>query len=172
MLSKAQYQDFRQTVEELVVADNEINLFEYVLHRTLLRRLDPVFLGTRPPAIRYRDLKPLTPACVNLLSALAHFGSDSEAAAAQAFARGMRTLDPALAASPIAPPDQAALQAVDQALAVLAQASPPLKKRVIAACAGCVGADGRVTVEEAEALRAAADALDCPLPPFLPAAAA
>jgi hypothetical protein len=44
-----------------------------------------------------------------------------------------------------------------------------IKKRVIEACAACIGADGRVTIEEAELLRVISDALDCPMPPLLSA---
>jgi hypothetical protein len=44
-----------------------------------------------------------------------------------------------------------------------------LKKRVLEACAGCVARDGHATLEELELFRAVADALDCPIPPFLSA---
>jgi hypothetical protein len=37
----------------------------------------------------------------------------------------------------------------------------------ILACAACIGADGRVTVEEGELLRAISDSLGCPMPPLL-----
>ena len=40
--------------------------------------------------------------------------------------------------------------------------------RWLDACAGCIAADGRATVEEGELLRAVADSLDCPMPPLLP----
>jgi hypothetical protein len=43
---------------------------------------------------------------------------------------------------------------------------PPLKRQILSACAACIGADGRVTVEEGELLRAVADALGCPVPPL------
>jgi tellurite resistance protein len=46
-------------------------------------------------------------------------------------------------------------------------ASPQLKKRVLDACAACVAADGRITVEEAELLRTIASALGCPVPPLM-----
>jgi len=32
----------------------------------------------------------------------------------------------------------------------------------------CVSADSLITVDEAEMLRAIADSLDCPIPPFIP----
>ena len=44
---------------------------------------------------------------------------------------------------------------------------PRLKRKVLAACTTCIAYDGKVTIEEAELLRAIADSLDCPLPPLL-----
>ena len=58
---------------------------------------------------------------------------------------------------------------LDAALRTLDLASKPLKKQILLACAATVGADGRVTVEEGELLRAISDSLDCPMPPLLDA---
>ena len=58
--------------------------------------------------------------------------------------------------------------AVDAALDRLETAVPVAKKRFLDAAAHCVMADGRVTLAEGELLRGVADALGCPLPPFLP----
>lgn len=57
---------------------------------------------------------------------------------------------------------------IDKALKQLSQSSPPIKKRVLEACIACIGADGVANVKEVELLRAIVDALDCPVPPFLP----
>ena len=57
------------------------------------------------------------------------------------------------------------MQDFDRALAELAQASPNVKRAVIAAVAACITADGQVTVEEGELLRAIAAVLACPVPP-------
>ena len=54
------------------------------------------------------------------------------------------------------------------ALNELGQATPPLKRQVLQACAEYIAADGRVAIAEAELLRATADALGCPMPPLLP----
>ena len=64
------------------------------------------------------------------------------------------------------PPRNLDLQSLDRALDELDAASPPLKRQVLAGCAACIGADGRITLEEGELLRAIADALGCPLPPL------
>jgi hypothetical protein len=65
------------------------------------------------------------------------------------------------------PPSPARL---DAALARFALAVPQIKKNVLNACAETVAADGLLQVSEAELLRAIADSLDCPIPPFIPSA--
>ena len=47
--------------------------------------------------------------------------------------------------------------------------SPLIKKNLLEACVHTVGADGVILEGEAELLRAVADTLDCPMPPFVPA---
>jgi tellurite resistance protein len=59
------------------------------------------------------------------------------------------------------------LPQVDAALNRLNQAVPQIKKSVLNACVQVVAADGVIQEMEAELLRAIADALDCPMPPFL-----
>jgi uncharacterized tellurite resistance protein B-like protein len=44
---------------------------------------------------------------------------------------------------------------------------PQIKKNLIEACVHVIGADGVIQENEAELLRAVADTLDCPIPPFL-----
>ena len=164
------YPGFRKAVFALAAADDEVSLFEYALMRIMVRRLDPVFGQALRPVIRYTSLEPLTTECGLLLSALAWFGNDQPERAQQAFDHGASQLElghpPALL-----PKARADLQALDSALDRLAETAPPLKQRLLAAAVACVGADGQVTVDESEAIRAVADSLGCPLPPMLAPAA-
>ena len=75
-LSPSQFQQFRAAVQKLVESDGEIDLFEYVLQKIVLRHLEPYFLQARKPVIQYYALKPLAPDCAVLLSALAYLGQD------------------------------------------------------------------------------------------------
>ena len=63
--------------------------------------------------------------------------------------------------------EQCDLSQVDAALDRLSQAVPQIKKNVLNACAQTVAADGVIQEMEAELLRAIADTLDCPMPPFV-----
>jgi len=95
-------------------------------------------------------------------------GSAVEAEIQKAFDSGRTglppTADPALH---LLPPDECDITAIDNALNRLAVAAPGIKRDLLAACVQVVGADGVILEEEAELLRAIADTLDCPMPPFI-----
>jgi uncharacterized tellurite resistance protein B-like protein len=65
------------------------------------------------------------------------------------------------------PREAAGLQPLDTALDRLVLAAPQIKKNLIKARVQAVGVDGLIQEREAELLRAIADTLDCPIPPFL-----
>ena len=169
--SPAQYQQFSRALQELIEADGEIDLFEYVLQKIILRHLDPHFTGARKPVIQFYTLKPLVPDCAVLLSALAHVGTEDSAQAQAAFQRGAGQVGHgAQTGLDFIPAGQCDLPQVDAALNRLNQAVPQIKKNLLNACAQTVAADGVIQEMEAELLRAIADTLDCPMPPFLESA--
>jgi len=163
LLSKAQYEDLYDSVRGLVTADQKISLFEYMLQRALRRHLESHFGTTRPAAVRYQSLTPVLRECAVLLSALARFGGREEMD--QAFSAAVTELGTALE---LLPPSETSLREIDRALRRLDSLAPRLKRNVIRACTASIAADRRITVEEGELLRAVADSLDCPVPPFLP----
>jgi Zn-dependent protease with chaperone function len=169
-LPAGHYAAFRETVFALAAADSEISLFEYAVLRMLVRRLDPVFGVARRPVARHTSLEAILPESGVLLSGLAWFGHDKPDEAARAFALGLRELG-AEGRLELKPRGAATLKDLDQALDRLAEASPALHQKLLAASTACVSADGRVTVDEAEALRAVADSFGCPMPPLLANAA-
>jgi hypothetical protein len=172
-LSPAQFQQFRAAVQALVESDGEIDLFEYVLQKIVLRHLTPHYAGARKPLVQFYALKPLAPDCAVLLSALACAGQQEQDKRAFAFEQGARQLRYAANTGlEFLPAEQCGLERVDAALDRLAQAVPQIKKNVLDACAQTVAADGVIEEAEAELLRAMADTLDCPLPPFIQSALA
>jgi hypothetical protein len=167
-LSAGQYRQFHAALQALVAGDSEIDLFEYMLQKTVLRHLDSHFSGARKPVIEYYALKPLLPDCAILLSGLAHLGQDTAEEIEFAFAQGAQLLSAVAQADlDLVAAEQCGLAQIDAALARLAQAAPQIKKNVLQACAQTVAADGLIREAEAELLRAIADSLDCPLPPFV-----
>ncbi|UCG88280.1 MAG: M48 family metallopeptidase [Gemmatimonadota bacterium] len=166
-LTAEQYRTFYRNVRALAHADQKVSLFEYTLYGLLRRHLAPHFHKTQPPGVQYNSLRKLRPQCSTLLSAVAHFGHADLGEASQAFARGAAELEQAGVKPELLPHTDCDLRAVDHALEQLRLTSPGLKRWIIRAATACVRYDGRVTVQEAEFLRAIADYLDCPMPPFL-----
>jgi hypothetical protein len=168
-LSPDQLRAFRDDVEFLIAADHKLDLFEYAVRRLVLKRLLPRLECRQPRAAKYAAIEPLMPSCVGLLSTLAYAGTRDEQQAASAFQQGVKLLLEHSQPTPaMLPKSECGLKAVDTALNQLVDAIPGVKKRAIAACATCIGADGKVTVEEGELLRIISDALDCPMPLLVP----
>jgi uncharacterized tellurite resistance protein B-like protein len=167
-LSARQFQQFRTAVQALVESDGEIELFEYVLQKIVLRHLEPHFVEARKPIIQYYAIKPLAADCSVLLSALARLGQDEPEQIQFAFDQGAQPLGYAAQVElGLLPATDCELAHVDAALNRFAQAAPQIKKNVLTACTQTVAADGVIREIEAELVRAIADTLDCPMPPFV-----
>ncbi len=158
---------FLGALDELVHADGRVSPFEFALQKLLVRTLA---LGRDPAAalVRYQSFQPLAAEIAVVLSVFARTAVAEPAFAPEAFAAGARQLP--LLAGRLGFDPGADLAALDAALDKLAEASLPIKQRVLAAAAATVGADGRILLAEAELLRAVAAALDIPLPPLAAAA--
>jgi len=98
-----------------------------------------------------------------VLATLAYVGQSGPEDLKRAFQAGATGL---LGQVPLPPSEQCTLDAFDAALAELAQASPKLKRDLIAAVTACIAADGKITLKEGELLRAVCAALACPVPPL------
>jgi len=166
-LTAEQFAQFSKTLQWLIQSDGKLQLFEFVLQKIVRRHLAPQFGGARPPVVQFYTIQPLVPDCVVVLSTLANVGGNDAAAIQKAFAAGAPYLRAPLGGLALLPRDQCGLNQIDAALNRLAQAVPQIKKNLIDACVHVVGADGVIQESEAELLRAIADTLDCPMPPFL-----
>ena len=167
-LRPEQFNQFSQTLQWLVESDGKIELFEFVLQKIVLRHLAPQFSGVRPPTVQYYTIKPLVPDGAVVLSALANVGSSDAAEIQKAFETGAPYLRaPDNAGLALLSREQCGVDQIDAALNRLALAVPIIKKNLIEACVHTVGADGVIVESEAELLRAVADTLDCPIPPFV-----
>ncbi len=167
-LSPAQFQSFHETVEALVRADDRNDHFELALSRAVLRHVAPAFGGSRASEVRYRSIRSISGEISALLSALARCGQREPEAAQRAFESARLLLGDEAGLIRMLPPEECGVERLERALDELARASPSIKKSLIASATACVMSDRKVTMEEAELLRAFGDALDCPVPPFIP----
>jgi len=169
-LTAEQYTQFSQTLEWLIGSDGKIELFEFVLQKIILHHLAPQFGQTPRAVVQYYSIKPLVSDCAVLLSALANVGSGDAGEIQKAFGVGAPHLRaPDDGELNLLPREQCGVNQIDAALNRLAQAAPLIKKNLIEACIHTIGADGVILEAEAELLRAVADTLDCPMPPFVAA---
>ena len=167
-LSPSQFEQFRSAANGLIASDEQTDLFEFMLQKIVMRHLDTRFYPERRPVTQFYDLRPLVRDAGILLSATAYAGADDPAQAQAAFAKGADSLGRiARAEIPWLPPTECDLTHLDAALDRFAQSVPQIKKNVLTSCAETVAFDGLIQHREAEILRAIADSLDCPLPPFL-----
>ena len=164
-MSPSQYGRFSACFAELVGADQRIGLFEWSLHRILMRHLRPQYEKTASPRVAYYGLQRMGSACSTLLSTLAHADNQRDEAPA-AFARGKECL-PGVAVELLDPQD-CGLGPLSRALDELARVAVKQRRKVVEACAACICADRDVSVAEAELYRGICDMLDCPMPPLLP----
>ncbi|MFM8764448.1 MAG: M48 family metalloprotease, partial [Spartobacteria bacterium] len=167
-LSLEQYSVFSSRVRQLIEADGQIHLFEYTLQKLLLRHLDAAFSGARPQRVQHRSLVPLLPDTGTLLSAIANADDGDSTSLDAAFQAGVSKLGKAAAAFPLARQSSVNLKDFDKALEDLVTASLAIKKTILTACSVAVVHDGFVNDIQFELLRAIADTVDCPIPPFVP----
>jgi len=161
---------FHRTMQQLIEADGSIGLFEYTLMKMVVRQLRAHFDGPNlQTAHGYGRIQDVLPECALLLSALAHVSQEDEAGARKAFAKGAEFLYTPNANVQFLTRSEWNLAKVDVALAKLASHHDPLKRNVLLACGKTVVADGQITERGIELLRAIADSMDCPMPPFVEA---
>ncbi len=160
-LSRPQYLTFRKAVQAVIKSDGKVSIFEYMLHRMLMRHLKPAFATIRPLPVKYNQVQEVSEDCACVLVCLLAYGAHADRAGVLAKAAehlGIE-LDP--------PADfSCKLGRLDVSLKRLELAAPEVKKRLLTAAVHCVLADGRLAIEEVELMRAIADALDSPMPPL------
>lgn len=166
-LSKEQYRSFISCFNNLVKADQKLDLFEWVMVQIIKRHLKPHFEKIkRLPESRVKLTKMRSEVEV-VLSSIAAAGN-SEEETRQAFDAGASSL-PELSLQQT-DEESRTLGKISVVLKRLRHASAEDRRRIIDACAVAVEADGHITWQEAELLRGIADLLDCPIPPILPSA--
>jgi hypothetical protein len=170
-LSPAQAAALAEDLDAIAARDPRPSVLDWAVLRLVQRRLAPLLGGRRTTPVRARTLEDVQLECLELLSALAWAGDGDAGRAQRWLEAGLRALG-APASWRLLPQGKVDGTRLDRALARLDEASPGLKSRVLAACAACVVADGRVAPDEAELLRAVAATLGCPVPPLEPAALA
>lgn len=164
-LSMHQYRLFKQNLAALITADNRINLFEWALQRILLHHLNADFNKRPPPRAKFHSLERLKTETTLLLSLLACTKQVNSVTAEEAFRAGQTVLQQDDLS--LLPKSGLNLNNLNSAIDRLSQVKPLAKPQLLKACVAVITADGTVSPQEAELIRAFAATLDCPFPPML-----
>ena len=164
-LTPTQYDAFRQNVGVLIVADEQLGLFEWTVQRIVTRHLDAQYGRAAPARVRYRTLEPVGRQCALVLSMLAWVGHASETAAGRAFTDGWDLLG--LPSARLLSVEQCDFAHLDGALSDLGGLAPIATRTRLQTSAACVESDATVSLNESELLRAVAAPLGSPMPPLV-----
>lgn len=164
-LSAAQYELFKKNLIHLMQADNRIDLFEWSLQKILFHHLDPEFGRPGKRQVKYGSLRAVKPELDMLLSMLIHACVDDKDQIKKAFAAAEKEL--AIYNLVLLSRQQINFDNLSTAVDKLAMLKPLLKPRLLKACLAVITLDQEYSPREMELMRAIADVLDCPLPPYL-----
>ena len=150
-------------LNRLILVDGRIQIFEYALG-TLAR----VYLRDElEPAAHARSLRldQVTAELQVVFSTLAAHGAGDGSQAQRAFEMGMHHILPRY--RPPYQPVPGWPGALDRALKCLDRLLPAAKEQLVQALVKTIAHDQRLTIEEAELLRAICASIHCPLPPLV-----
>lgn len=156
-LSLAQYKRFSANAAELIVFDQRVDVFEWVLHRVMTKELYAHFERPHRSIGRVGSFRGLQSELQNLLSTIAY----RSASAQESYRTGAALLDLEVSLSALAMFDH---QQMNNALGRLRELQPKLKQQLLEACAAVALADGSLHPDQHALLHGIAATLDCPLP--------
>ncbi len=156
-LSFRQYKRFSNNAAELIVFDQRVDIFEWVLHRVMTKELYAHFEHPHRAAGRIGSFRKLHRQVCSLLSAIAHRSS----AAKNSYEAGAKRLNLTLPLSSLADFDY---EQLNDALGQLRNLKPLQKQQLLEACAAVALADGQLHPDQHALLHGIAATLDCPLP--------
>lgn len=162
-MSQRQYQRFYDLTGKLIVADQAVDMFEWVVHRVITQELYAHFVKPFRGSGRITRASKVNKPVSLVLSLLAAVGSGSEDQQRLAYQRGIERWGGKPSMTRLEYFDY---QQLNQALDTLRDLNPDLTQRFIDGCAAVVHADGQLTGDEFALIKGVATTLGCPLPPL------
>ena len=161
-MSKGQYERFYDLTGKLIVADQAVDIFEWVVHRMITQELYAHFVQPIRRSGRITRTTKVGKQAGLILSLLATVGSTQADAQTSAYQRGMQHWG---GNRPMTQLEYFDYQALNQALDKMRDLSAELQQQFIDACALVISADGKLTGDEFALIKGVATTLGCPLPP-------
>jgi len=151
----------------MIEIDGEIDLYEFCFYRILMSSLGQAIDPTgRRRALRSKRAD-LRTSSIGLLRILADYGHDDDAESKAAFGTGVETLGAWASEYGYEADRKYTISILDHSLDVLLGLNSKGKESLLRAISATAGHDGKLTVTEAELIRAVCATLDYPLPPIL-----
>ena len=102
-----------------------------------------------------------------MLSLVSRLGHGDEELAQKSLMQAVRIFGKEMKLFGYRPVSECSFKEFDNALKILAKGGIESKRLVLAAALDCMTYDEKITIREAELFRAMAEALNCPVPPWL-----
>ena len=167
--SENEYDQFCNYIDMLILADDQIDLFEFMIQRIIKRHLDKYFGRVKKSnSFRFVSLSNVKKECTVILSAMAGVGSAVKSESLEAFNNGALILENEGSGNlKMLEPGSCGINEIDKALDKLERCSSTLKKDILVACGTAALSDNHLSCLEIELLRAVADSIGTPIPPFV-----
>jgi Zn-dependent protease with chaperone function len=151
----------------MIEVDGEVDLYEFCFHRVLVSNLERAANPDISPRVPRTGRSGLRAAAISLLGILADYGNEDEKTRRAAFAAGIAELGIWAQNSKYAPQREFTVAVLDHNFDVLRGLNSKGKESLLRAISATTGHDGRLSLTEAELIRAVCATLDYPLPPIL-----
>ncbi|WOH37958.1 M48 family metallopeptidase [Thalassotalea fonticola] len=163
-LTQGRYELFKANFSFLILADDKIELFEWVLQKILFNHLDIQFSRSNKRN-KYASLKSKQVEINLLLSMLLH----TYVKGPSSISKVTELIDSEVGLNNIQllHKESVELAKLNQTFESLSELEPRLKPKIIKACLLIITQDKLFSIKETEILRAIAALLNCPMPPYL-----
>lgn len=163
---KSQTEYLLELVKRLIEIDGRVSLREFCVYRVLASHLsqaaDPLAdkPGNRAPRKQARI------AALDLLRIVADQGNEDDRAREHAYQAGISAFGAWAAKAGRPAAGEQTVRVLGRSLDILRRINSAGKKSLLQAVSNTISHDGKLTLSEAEMLRAICASLDCPLPPL------
>lgn len=151
----------------LIDVDGQFDLYEFCFLRILTVNLRHAVEPAARHEPRHAPKKQIRRAAIDLLRILADYGTDDPAAKKRAFKAGISTLPTWASAHNFEAPEKLTVELLSHSLGLLTTLNSSGRRMLIRAVSAVAMHDERLTIAEAELVRAICATLDLPLPPIL-----
>lgn len=163
----AQLEFLLDLVRRLIEFDGLVDLSEFCFYRILASQLNQ---ATDPTAAKRGNRvgkKAARNAAIDLVRIVADQGNPDVTAREHAFKAGIAVFGQWVEEDSSGVDSDQTITILNQSLDILQRINPAGKHSLVQAVSNAIAHDGKLTIAEAELLRAVCASLDCPLPPIL-----